>query len=111
MMPPPRGERGSPLLVPRTLYAPILAITMSALLFVYSRTAISAAKRNAQRHRESDGGQINWANENQRRHGARPRPGAGDKGTVGELYDEVRMQVKGERVREVDREGKSGRDR
>ena len=110
-MAPPRGERSSPLVVPRTLYAPILAVTMSALLFVYARTAISAAKRNAQRHREADGGQINWAHENQRRHGARPRPGAGDKGTMGELYDEMRMQVKGERVKEMDKDERSGRGR
>lgn len=42
---------------------------MAGLLFVYSRTSIQAAKRNAQKHREADGGQINWHNESLRRHG------------------------------------------
>jgi hypothetical protein len=42
---------------------------MAGLLFVYARTSIQAAKRNAQKHREADGGQINWHNENLRRHG------------------------------------------
>lgn len=42
---------------------------MAGLLFVYTRTSIRAAKRNAQIHRESDGGQINWHNESLRRHG------------------------------------------
>ncbi|KAH8786088.1 hypothetical protein BGZ57DRAFT_756946, partial [Hyaloscypha finlandica] len=39
--------------------APLAAFTMATLLFVYSRTSIQAAKRNAQKHREADGGQIN----------------------------------------------------
>ena len=42
---------------------------MAGLLFVYSRSSIQAAKRNAQKHREADGGQINWYNESLRRHG------------------------------------------
>jgi hypothetical protein len=42
---------------------------MAGLLFVYTRTSITAAKRNAQQHREADGGQINWHNETLRRHG------------------------------------------
>jgi hypothetical protein len=42
---------------------------MASLLFVYSRSSIQAAKRNAQRHREADGGQIDWNKENMRRHG------------------------------------------
>ena len=42
---------------------------MASLLFVYSRSSIQAAKQNAQRHREADGGQISWNNENLRRHG------------------------------------------
>lgn len=42
---------------------------MAGILFVYTRTSIQAAKRNAQKHREADGGQINWHNENLRRHG------------------------------------------
>lgn len=53
----------------RTLTAPLIAFTMAGLLFVYARTSIKAAKRNAERHRMADGGQISWQNENQRRHG------------------------------------------
>jgi hypothetical protein len=56
--------------------APLAAFTMAGLLFVYSRTSIKAAKRNAQRHREADGGQINWNNENLRRHGQLAPPDA-----------------------------------
>ena len=58
----------------RTLTAPIVAVTMAGMLFVYSRTSIKAAKRNAERHRMADGGQISWQNENQRRHGKLDRP-------------------------------------
>ena len=47
---------------------------MAGLLYVYSRTSIKAAKRNAERHRIADGGQISWHNENQRRHGKLERP-------------------------------------
>jgi len=47
---------------------------MATLLFVYSRTSIQAAKRNAQKHREADGGQINWHNESLRRHGQMAPP-------------------------------------
>ena len=57
---------------------------MAALFYVYSRSSIKAAKRNAQMHREADGGQINWQNENLRRHGMLEKPG-GQKGVVGEL--------------------------
>ncbi|TAQ91505.1 hypothetical protein B7494_g202 [Chlorociboria aeruginascens] len=53
----------------RTITAPLAAATMALLLFVYAKTSISAAKRNAQKHREADGGQINWQNESLRRHG------------------------------------------
>lgn len=58
----------------RTTTAPIVAITMAGLLFVYSRTSIKAAKRNAERHREADGGQVSWHKENQRRHGKLEAP-------------------------------------
>lgn len=57
---------------------------MATLLFVYTRTSIQAAKRNAQRHREADGGQINWHNESLRRHGKLDAPGEGST-VVGEL--------------------------
>ena len=52
----------------RRATAPLAALTMALLLFIYSRSSIHAAKRNAARHREADGGQISWANENARRH-------------------------------------------
>ena len=58
----------------QTITAPLAAFTMAALLFVYSRTSIKAAKRNAQKHREADGGQINWHNESLRRHGQMAPP-------------------------------------
>lgn len=58
----------------KTSTAPVIAITMACLLYVYSRTSIKAAKRNAERHRMADGGQISWENENQRRHGKLERP-------------------------------------
>jgi hypothetical protein len=61
---------------------------MATILFVYARTSIQAAKRNAQRHREADGGQINWANENLRRHGKLESPVT--EGTVGELVGTLR---------------------
>lgn len=44
-------------------------MTMAGILFVYARTSIRAAKLNAQRHREADGGQISWEKESLRRHG------------------------------------------
>ncbi|KAH9223594.1 hypothetical protein DL95DRAFT_352324 [Leptodontidium sp. 2 PMI_412] len=67
----------------KSLTMPLAAFTMATLLFVYTRTSIQAAKRNAQRHREADGGQINWHNESLRRHGKLDAPGEGS--TVGEL--------------------------
>lgn len=47
---------------------------MAVLVFIYTRTSIQAAKRNAEKHREADGGQINWHNENLRSHGRLERP-------------------------------------
>jgi len=76
---------------PRTIAAPIAALTMAGLLFVYTRTSIKAAKRNAQQHREADGGQISWRNETLRRHGAIDTPG--DKGTVRELVGRAKEEV------------------
>jgi hypothetical protein len=49
--------------------APLAAVTMAGILFVYARTSIRAAKLNAQKHREADGGQISWHRESMRRHG------------------------------------------
>lgn len=67
----------------RTVVGPIAAFTMAGLLFVYSRTSIKAAKRNAERHRSADGGQISWRNENLRRHGMLKRPK--DDASLGQL--------------------------
>lgn len=53
----------------RTFTAPLAAFTMAGLLFIYARTSIRAAKLNAQKHREADGGQIDWRKESARRHG------------------------------------------
>lgn len=61
---------------------------MASILFVYARTSIQAAKRNAQKHREADGGQINWHNESLRRHGQLESPEK--QGTVSQLLGEVR---------------------
>lgn len=47
---------------------------MAVLLYVYSTTSIRAAKLNARRHREADGGQISWHNESLRRHGVLEKP-------------------------------------
>lgn len=58
----------------RTIAAPAAAFTMACLLFVYTRTSIRAAKANAQRHREADGGEgLNLLNESRRRHGMAER--------------------------------------
>ena len=56
---------------------------MASILFVYARTSIQAAKRNAQKHREADGGQISWRNESLRRHGVLEPPE--DQGAVRQL--------------------------
>ena len=82
-------------LTSRTIVAPLAAFTMACLLYVYSRSAIKAAKRNAQIHREADGGQINWQNENMRRHGMLDGP-MPKKGTIMELVDQVRKDAAGE---------------
>lgn len=79
----------------RTLAAIFGAFALSGILFVYGRSSIQAAKRNAKAHREADGGQIDWHNENLRRHGVMTGPTKA-KGTVRELVDEVKKQVSGE---------------
>ncbi len=58
----------------RNLTTAIVAFTTTALLFVYSRTSINSAKRDAARHRAADGGQLDWRNESLRKHGALQRP-------------------------------------
>ena len=47
-------------------------------------------------HRQADGGQINWQNENLRRHGMLEKPGEGSKGMAAELAEQVKERVKGE---------------
>jgi len=58
----------------RLILGPLGVLTLSALFWVYSRTSIRAAKENARRYREADGGSISWRNEALRRHGALARP-------------------------------------
>jgi hypothetical protein len=43
---------------------------MAILLYTSSSASIEAAKRNAKRHREADGGQVDMRRETLRRHGA-----------------------------------------
>ncbi|KAL3424462.1 hypothetical protein PVAG01_03743 [Phlyctema vagabunda] len=93
---------------------------MATIVFVYTRTAIQAAKRNAQMHREADGGQINWHNESLRRHGKLDPPEA--QGTVEQLaglakdnLNRVKALGKTEteeemKVRERAAKGKAGRE-
>ncbi|KAJ4292369.1 hypothetical protein N0V90_009030 [Kalmusia sp. IMI 367209] len=66
---PARLTRNKGIINGRTVMAPLAALTMAGLLFVYARTSIRAAKLNAQKHREADGGQISWHKESMRRHG------------------------------------------
>ena len=68
----------------RHIGVPLVALLMGGLLYIYSRSAVHAAKRNAKLHRMADGGQINWHNESQRRHGRLDRPDA--KVTVKSLF-------------------------
>lgn len=58
---------------------------MAGLLFVYARTSIRAAKLNAQKHREADGGQISWHKESLRRHGQLERVDD-DRSTIKEAF-------------------------
>ncbi|KAH7389385.1 hypothetical protein DE146DRAFT_635108 [Phaeosphaeria sp. MPI-PUGE-AT-0046c] len=70
---PARLTRSRGIINGRTIMAPLAAFTMAGLLFVYARTSIRAAKLNAQKHREADGGQISWHKESMRRHGTLER--------------------------------------
>ncbi|KAF2998152.1 hypothetical protein E8E13_002215 [Curvularia kusanoi] len=80
---PARLSRGRGIINGRTIMAPLAALTMAGILFVYARTSIRAAKLNAQRHREADGGQISWHKESLRRHGQLERLDD-DRGTLKE---------------------------
>jgi hypothetical protein len=74
--------------------APLAALTMAGLLFVYARTSIRAAKLNAQKHREADGGQISWHNESRRRHGQMEKVD-NDRSTFREaLFSDVEVKQK-----------------
>ncbi|OBT56273.1 hypothetical protein VE04_02503 [Pseudogymnoascus sp. 24MN13] len=86
----------------RTIATPLAAFCMATLLFVYARTSITAAKRNAQMHREADGGQISWRNESLRRHGALAAPES--KSTVKQLLGEKAAREEGEKVARSDEE-------
>ena len=68
---------------------------MACILFVYARTSISAAKANAQRHREADSGGegINLLNESRRRHGMQKKLDSGN--TVTQLASELKTQIFG----------------
>ncbi|RMZ66165.1 CSEP effector [Pyrenophora seminiperda CCB06] len=77
-----------------TIMAPLAAVTMAGLLFVYARTSIRAAKLNAKKHREADGGQISWHKESLRRYGQIERVDD-DRGTFGEaLIGDLRTKKK-----------------
>ncbi|KAL9108643.1 MAG: hypothetical protein Q9227_006589 [Pyrenula ochraceoflavens] len=57
----------------QTITAPIGAAVMAVILYTYSVASIRAAKRNAQLHREADGGQVDMRKESLRRHGVMDR--------------------------------------
>lgn len=57
----------------RGLTTVIGASSVFILYFVYSRSSVQAAKRDAARQRAADGGQISWRNESLRRHGVMER--------------------------------------
>lgn len=86
--------------------APLAAITMAGILFVYARTSIRAAKLNAQKHREADGGQISWRKESLRRHGQLEKV-EDDRGTLkqalmGDLGKKKKQQQQQQSVEEGD---------
>ncbi|TKA48348.1 hypothetical protein B0A54_00483 [Friedmanniomyces endolithicus] len=99
---PPSPRRPFPRTVnSRTIVAPAAALTMACILFVYTRTSISAAKANAQRHRQADSGGegLSLLNEHRRRHGMAARLDEGGS-TVGEVGRAVREQLVGARKKE-----------
>ena len=67
-------QRAPQLTASQIIIGPIGIVTIASLFFVYSRTSIRAAKDNAKRHRDADGGSISWRNEALRRHGALAKP-------------------------------------
>ncbi|KAF1358353.1 hypothetical protein EJ07DRAFT_124691 [Lizonia empirigonia] len=105
---PARLSRGHGIINGRTIMAPLAALTMAGLLFVYARTSIRAAKLNAQKHREADGGQISWHKESLRRHGQLERLD-NDSSTLKEAF--VGSFSKNKKPKEVDAEEKLRTDR
>lgn len=92
-----RLSRNKGIINGRTVMAPLAALTMAGLLFVYARTSIRAAKLNAQKHREADGGQISWHKESLRRHGQLDKV-EDDRGTLKEaLMGDIQGRKKRER--------------
>ncbi|KAI8933973.1 hypothetical protein NX059_008747 [Plenodomus lindquistii] len=104
---PARLTRNKGIINGRTVMAPLAALTMAGLLFVYARTSIRAAKLNAQKHREADGGQISWHKESLRRHGQLEKV-EDDRGTLKEaLMGDMQGRKKRERKAQEDDEGKA----
>lgn len=58
----------------QTVLAPVFTVIFASLIYVYTRTTVAAAKENARRSREADGGSISWRREGMRRHGTLERP-------------------------------------
>ena len=66
---------------------------MALILYAYSVSSIRAAKRNAQLHREADGGQLDMRKESLRRHGVLEKV----EGTTGyKLFRSAGKDVKNE---------------
>jgi hypothetical protein len=83
---------------------------MACLLFFYSRTSIQAARLNAQKHREADGGQISWRNESLRRHGQMDKIGDGNGKLIAQAFRERPVTGK-DLAREKVERGEIGLDR
>lgn len=86
--------------------APLAAFTMAGLLFVYTRTSIRAAKLNAQKSREADGGQISWHNESLRRHGQMQKVDSDKNNFKEALMSDVKVK---KQPKDEDAEGKPER--
>ncbi len=76
---------------------------MAVLLYTYAFTSIRAAKRNAQLHREADGGQLDMRKESLRRHGVLEPV----KGTSGlDLFRNARAESKQDSKSSTDKKAK-----
>jgi len=103
-----RIHKHSLTLLPQTIMAPLAAVTMAGLLFIYARTSIRAAKLNAQKHREADGGQISWHKESMRRHGQMERVD-NDRSTIKEAFMADMSRKKKEKVNPDDAKAQTER--